>query len=771
MSQTYNNGILVSTGLHIENNTPADDRTVVGTFSDLDTIVYKYDGLITKVVDENAYYAYNLSTNTWNPFGSGGQDLQQTLENGSVGEVDTNIHINHVNGDAFSQMILADDLVAFQAGENSFSMSNDSAEIASNLAIGASENPNDAIQRQEVEALISDITGGSETLDEVLTNGNTSNQTIVLGSLSPVRTTYSEGGIQNERIGGESTSIGFISGASPSINFGRSSGTVLTSVSVNGGSPVFANNDGNVDLTVSGGGDFIPLSGTEEGSPVTGDIVLDDGITILPIENGALNVGSPLNGRMTFADDGQIIVSGPDNPSFVGISGGLDYSANNDGTDRKIYPQTGWVLDRLANGYIPLSGTEPDNPITGSLVFTEGNHIYSEVDINFGSPNYTYLKSQNTDTALIVAAGGDAVNPIGLTGNDDYSANNDGSDRKIYPQTGWVQDAIENSIGALPAVFRPAGNWNASGGTFPTIGTGISNAVRRGDTYNVSVAGIIGGESYDVGDNFYANVNAPGQTSGNWSRFETNTAQATDSYRGTMKLYTSTGTSTDGTMDRNSITNSLSALVVDAINDGVTTTAPSQNAVFDALALKGNLSGGNTWVNGQTFSNNATFNANPILNTNIAIQNTVSARWTLNAGSSSVAPTWTRNTADAVTTAIFNNANASNTGQIAEFQSGGTTLASITKAGYITAANILLGSAALDFPSTAANTTSDLTLTVTGAALGDSVFVGAPNAAVLAGVSYFGWVSATNTVTIRLTNISAVSVNPASATFNVRIIK
>lgn len=39
----------------------------------------------------------------------------------------------------------------------------------------------------------------------------------------------------------------------------------------------------------------------------------------------------------------------------------------------------------------------------------------------------------------------------------------------------------------------------------------------------------------------------------------------------------------------NTITIAVSGVVADAINDGTTTVAPSQNAVFDALALKGNV--------------------------------------------------------------------------------------------------------------------------------------------------------------------------------------
>jgi hypothetical protein len=118
--------------------------------------------------------------------------------------------------------------------------------------------------------------------------------------------------------------------------------------------------------------------------------------------------------------------------------------------------------------------------------------------------------------------------------------------------------------GLMSGIFRTAGNWDASGGTFPTTGTGLAGAIRRGDTYKVSVAGSMGGEAYDVGDAFYAVINNPGQTTANWARFDYNTQQATSTLRGTMFLYTSTGTATDGTMTQNAITNALNLRALDA---------------------------------------------------------------------------------------------------------------------------------------------------------------------------------------------------------------
>lgn len=92
----------------------------------------------------------------------------------------------------------------------------------------------------------------------------------------------------------------------------------------------------------------------------------------------------------------------------------------------------------------------------------------------------------------------------------------------------------------------------------------------------------------------------------------------------------------------------------------------------------------------------------------------------------------------------------------------------------IAAANVnigLAGSATLDFPSTSAQTSSDLTITVTGAAAGDLVVLGVDNASVAANSSYTAWVSASNTVTVRFNNYSTGAIDPASGTFKARILK
>ncbi len=81
-----------------------------------------------------------------------------------------------------------------------------------------------------------------------------------------------------------------------------------------------------------------------------------------------------------------------------------------------------------------------------------------------------------------------------------------------------------------------------------------------------------------------------------------------------------------------------------------------------------------------------------------------------------------------------------------------------------------VNTATLDFPAIAAGSTAELTVTVTGATLGSSCSC-APNTSIEAGLSWSCYVSATNTVTIRVANISAGSIDPASKSWKATVIE
>lgn len=85
-------------------------------------------------------------------------------------------------------------------------------------------------------------------------------------------------------------------------------------------------------------------------------------------------------------------------------------------------------------------------------------------------------------------------------------------------------------------------------------------------------------------------------------------------------------------------------------------------------------------------------------------------------------------------------------------------------------ARTLAAIATLDFPSISAVGTQTLTITVPGASVNDLVVLGLP-ATVNAGVVFDARVSAADTVTVRAMNITASPVDPASATYEVVVLK
>lgn len=83
----------------------------------------------------------------------------------------------------------------------------------------------------------------------------------------------------------------------------------------------------------------------------------------------------------------------------------------------------------------------------------------------------------------------------------------------------------------------------------------------------------------------------------------------------------------------------------------------------------------------------------------------------------------------------------------------------------------LTNTASLNFPDTVAQTSEDLTIPVTGAAVGDVVLLGVPAASVTANCCYTAFVNAADNVTVRFNNYSAGNINPAAGTFRVTVLK
>jgi hypothetical protein len=86
------------------------------------------------------------------------------------------------------------------------------------------------------------------------------------------------------------------------------------------------------------------------------------------------------------------------------------------------------------------------------------------------------------------------------------------------------------------------------------------------------------------------------------------------------------------------------------------------------------------------------------------------------------------------------------------------------------AAKFLTATATLDFPSIAAQSSAELTMTVAGAAVGDAVALGLPSPPA-SGLTFNGYVSAADTVAVRAVNATAAAVDPASATYRATVIR
>jgi hypothetical protein len=125
---------------------------------------------------------------------------------------------------------------------------------------------------------------------------------------------------------------------------------------------------------------------------------------------------------------------------------------------------------------------------------------------------------------------------------------------------------------------------------------------------------------------------------------------------------------------------------------------------------------------------------------------------------------------------------AGGTSSIALNDTGGIALTPISGQG-VTVGNgsapvkkFLTGTASVDFTALAAGTCETFTVTVTGAADGDPVYVGIPTAA-WATTEYAtiqAWVSAANTVTVKrcnLTNATTALSNPAAVTVRAVVVQ
>lgn len=98
-----------------------------------------------------------------------------------------------------------------------------------------------------------------------------------------------------------------------------------------------------------------------------------------------------------------------------------------------------------------------------------------------------------------------------------------------------IKTYIDGAVGALGNL---EGGWDASAGTFPTGSSPVAGT-KKGDYWYVTVAGTVGGVTFNVGDVIIANKDGASTTlAADWIALEVNRGQATTTVLGLVTLAT-----------------------------------------------------------------------------------------------------------------------------------------------------------------------------------------------------------------------------------------
>jgi hypothetical protein len=378
------------------------------------------------------------------------------------------------------------------------------------------------------------------------------------------------------------------------------------------------------------------------------------------------------------------------------------------------------TANNSAGGYSPIDGTATlsnksislgSNTITGTT--TQFNTALSGDDFAFVGAVNTFTAAQTNSTS------GAASTPAMKYSGVPFAGTGTTSFPLIY---------INDSTATASTTLNTAGTYLGVNGHGSAD---LMNLLLDGTSkFKVSSAGAVTGQS---------GITIPGNSKFGWSGASTINCTAD----GNIILANNAATGFTR-LDFQGTSNSASAIGWDAVN-GLTLQSAAGTATWND----------NSTANSGTVANRYSFGiaAPTLTSTGTSVTNTVAS--TVYIGG---APTDSTNTTSTTKYALNVNAGATNLGGSVKI-GGGT---AITK--------VLSATATLDFGSTAAGASTDLTITVTGAALGDVVSIGVPDGSTVANSSYSAWVSATDTVKVRFIDNALVgTADPASGTFRAQV--
>jgi hypothetical protein len=169
-------------------------------------------------------------------------------------------------------------------------------------------------------------------------------------------------------------------------------------------------------------------------------------------------------------------------------------------------------------------------------------------DVTFASITVGTLEGMVKATAGLLCEASSVTDyqlPLGYTAEDSANKSTsiatDAVSTVKYPSVKIIKDYADGLVAGL---LDLRGAYDASGNTWPTTGgSGTAGAILKGDAWYMSVPGTLGGVALQVGDSFFALVDTPGQTAGNWNTLNTNIGYVPEDP--TNKVTSISGASTD----------------------------------------------------------------------------------------------------------------------------------------------------------------------------------------------------------------------------------
>jgi len=257
--------------------------------------------------------------------------------------------------------------------------------------------------------------------------------------------------------------------------------------------------DGLVNSTVNLGEWFIPLSGTEVGSPVTGNLLSVENNDSLRIAgrfieqlNSVENTGFLIETDGGFSmTNGIGSTSGKSGISQTSVSVGNGATSKGNILSTNITSNRSYQLPNKSGAFallddlnfIPLSGTEVGSPVTGNIVFDPYTRLEWKQDISYEvqieqGEQFLVIRnkdlSQPFDIQFVLDSSNNTVNinsfdttTKGLVGNVYFGANYDDN---TYVQKKYVDDSINSHIGFV----RYDGTESFSNGSEVTVPNGGS---------------------------------------------------------------------------------------------------------------------------------------------------------------------------------------------------------------------------------------------------------------------------------------------------------